>query len=129
MAITRISSGTGVPTGFAFSAAAQNNGTLYISGVPSLDDSGKFWPGTFHEEADRAWAGVVAIAAAAGYTPDNFAFVQVLLSEIEDYNRLNEWWRGQYPDPAKSPARLAFQAAALPFGAKIEFQVTAVPSG
>jgi 2-iminobutanoate/2-iminopropanoate deaminase len=129
MAIMRVSSGTGVPTGFAFSAATQNNGTLYISGMPSLDDTGKFWPGSFKEEADRAWACVVAVAAAAGYSSDNFAFVQVLLSDIEDYSRLNEWWREQYPDPAKSPARLAFQAAALPFEAKIEFQVTAVPTG
>jgi hypothetical protein len=38
------------------------------------------------------------------------------------YGELNDWWRGQFPDPAQAPAGLTFQAAALPFEAKIELQ-------
>jgi 2-iminobutanoate/2-iminopropanoate deaminase len=66
-------------------------------------------------------ASVIAIAAAAGYSPDDFLYVQVLLGDIG----INNWWRQQFPDPAKAPARLTFQAAALPFGAKIELQAVA----
>lgn len=32
---------------------------------------------------------------------------------------------GPVPDPAQAPARVTFQAGALPFGAKIEFQAVA----
>jgi len=126
MTTTRISSGEGLPAGFPFNLAVESNDTLYISGMPSLDDQGKFLPGTFAEETERAWANVVAIAAAAGYTPAEFAYVQALLSDIGDYGEFNDWWRRQYPNPARAPARLTFQAGALPFGAKVELQVTAV---
>jgi 2-iminobutanoate/2-iminopropanoate deaminase len=125
MTVRRISSGPGLPSGFPFSLASAANGVLYISGMPPLDADGKFWPRTFTEEADRAWASVVAIAAAAGCSPDDFLFVQVLLADIGDYTAINDWWRRQFPDPAAAPARLTFQAGALPFGAKIELQAVA----
>jgi 2-iminobutanoate/2-iminopropanoate deaminase len=129
MTIRRISSGPGLPTGFPFSLASEQKGTLYISGMPALDLNGKFVPGTFEEEADRAWANVIAIAATAGYSPDDLLYVQVLLGDIGNYADINDWWRRQFPDPATAPARLTFQAGALPFGAKIELQAVAARSG
>jgi 2-iminobutanoate/2-iminopropanoate deaminase len=125
MTIKRISSGPGLPGGFPFSLGSEENGTLYISGMPALDADGKFVPGTFEEEADRAWANIVAIAAAGGYSADDLLYVQVLLGDIGHYSDINDWWRRQFPDPAKAPARLTFQAGALPFGAKIELQAVA----
>jgi 2-iminobutanoate/2-iminopropanoate deaminase len=125
MTIRRIRSGAGLPAGFPFSLATEVGGTLYISGMPALDADGKFVPGTFTEEADHAWANVVAIAAAAGYGAADFAYVQVLLADMGSYGEINEWWRRQFPDPATAPARLTFQAGGLPFGAKIELQAVA----
>ena len=125
MTIRRISSGPGLPAGFPFSLASEANGTLYISGMPALDPAGKFAQGTFAEEADRAWANVVAIAEAAGYSADDVAYVQVVLADIGDYGDVNDWWRRQFPDPARAPARFTFQAGALPFGAKVELQAVA----
>jgi 2-iminobutanoate/2-iminopropanoate deaminase len=93
--------------------------------MPSLDSEGKFAPGTFEQESDRAWANIIAIAAASGYTSDDFLYVQVLLADIGDYGDINDWWRRQFPDPTAAPSRLTFQAAALPFGAKIELQAVA----
>jgi 2-iminobutanoate/2-iminopropanoate deaminase len=125
MTIRRISSGPGLPAGFPFSLASEANGTLYISGMPALDPAGKFAQGTFAEEADRAWANVVAIAGAAGYSADDVVYVQVVLADIGDYGDVNDWWRRQFPDPARAPARFTFQAGALPFGAKVELQAVA----
>ena len=125
MTIKRISSGPELPAGFPFSLASEENGILYISGMPALDASGTFLPGTFEQEADRAWACVTAIAAAAGYTTGDLLYVQVLLGDIGNYGAVNDWWRRQFPDPATAPARLTFQAGALPFQAKIEFQAVA----
>ena len=125
MAIRRISSGPGLPAGFPFSLASEHNGLLYVSGMPSLDTEGKFVPGTFEQEADRAWANIAAIAAASGYSADDFLFVQVLLADIGNYGDINDWWRRQFPDPTTAPSRLTFQAGALPFAAKIEMQAVA----
>ena len=93
--------------------------------MPALDRDGKLVPGSFEEEAGRAWANVIAIAAAAGYSPDDLLYVQALLGDIGNYTDINNWWRRQFPDPARVPARLTFQAGALPFGAKIELQAVA----
>ena len=125
MTVKRISSGPALPAGFPFSLASEENGILYISGMPALDADGRFAPGTFAEEADRAWASVMAIAAAAGYSADDLLYVQVLLGDIGDYGKINDWWRRQFADPARAPARFTFQAGALPFGAKIELQAVA----
>ena len=51
--------------------------------------------------------------------------MQVVLGDIGDYNGINEWWRRQFAEPATAPARLTFQAGALPFRAKVEFQAVA----
>jgi 2-iminobutanoate/2-iminopropanoate deaminase len=125
MTIRRISSGPGLPAGFPFSLASEGHGILFISGMPALDEDGKFAPGTFEEEANRAWASILAIAAASGCSSGDFLYVQVLLADINNYGDINTWWRRQFPDPAKAPARLTFQAGALPFGAKIELQAVA----
>ena len=125
MTIKRVSSGPGLPPGFPFSLASEANGILFISGMPALDAAGKFAPGTFEEEADRAWANIAAIAAAGGYSADDLLYVQVVLGDIGNYGDINDWWRKRFPDPARAPARLTYQAGALPFGAKIEFQAVA----
>ena len=125
MTIKRVSSGPGLPAGFPFSLASEANGILFISGMPALDAAGKFAPGTFEEEADRAWANIAAIAAAGGYAADDLLYVQVVLGDIGNYGDINDWWRRRFPDPARAPARLTYQAGALPFGAKIEFQAVA----
>jgi 2-iminobutanoate/2-iminopropanoate deaminase len=103
--IRRISTGPGLPAGFPFSLGAEENGILYISGMPAIGSEGTFTAGTFEEEADRAWANIVAVAAAGGYSPDDFLYVQVLLGDIDNYGAINEWWRRQFPDPAGAPAR------------------------
>jgi len=123
--IKRVSSGPGLPAGFPFSLASEADGILFISGMPALDAAGKFMPGTFEEEADRAWANIAAIAAAGGYAADDLLYVQVVLGDIGNYGDINDWWRRRFPDPARAPARLTYQAGALPFGAKIEFQAVA----
>src|SRR5262249_58830854 len=88
--------------------------------MPALDAAGKFMPGTFEEEADRAWANIAAIAAAVGYAADDLLYVQVVLGDIGNYGDINDWWRRRFPDPAPATARWTYQAGALPLGAKVE---------
>ena len=125
MSITRTTSGPKLPTGFPFSLACQAQGLCFVSGMPALDAGGAYVPASFTEEADLAWRNVEAIAQAAGYSAHELLFVQCVLADINDYEAFNAWWRKQFPDPGVAPARFTFQAAALPFGAKIELQAVA----
>jgi 2-iminobutanoate/2-iminopropanoate deaminase len=129
MGIRRTRSGPGLPAGFPFSLAVEANGICLISGMPALDADGKFVPGTFDEETHRSWHNITAIAEAAGYTVNEIVFVQCVLADIANYGDMNDWWRRQFPDIATAPARFTFQAAALPFGAKIEMQAVAARGG
>ncbi|GAA2979217.1 2-iminobutanoate/2-iminopropanoate deaminase [Microbacterium terrae] len=125
MTITRTLTGDGLPTGFPFSLAAASNDTCFISGMPALGPDGAYVPGTFQEEAELAWRNIASIAAAAGYTTAEIIYVQCVVADIADYATLNDWWRQQFPDVTTAPARFTFQAAALPFGCKIEIQAVA----
>jgi 2-iminobutanoate/2-iminopropanoate deaminase len=125
MTVKRTLSGVGLPAGFPFSLAAEAYGLCYLSGVIALDAEGKFLPGTFEEEAVRAWRNVAAITEASGCAVDDIVYVQCVLSNIDNYGDLNAWWRRQFPDISTAPARFTFQAGALPFGAKIEIQAIA----
>jgi len=125
MTVERTLSGVGLPAGFPFSLAAEAYGLCYLSGVIALDAEGKFLPGTFEEEAARAWRSVAAITEASGCAVDDIVYVQCVLSNIDNYGDLNAWWRRQFPDSSAAPARFTFQAGALPFGAKIEIQAIA----
>jgi 2-iminobutanoate/2-iminopropanoate deaminase len=125
MSIQRTTTGPGLPGGFPFSLASGTDDVCFLSGMPALDAGGVFVPGTFQAEADLAWERVADIARAAGYAPEEIAFVQCVLADIGDYAALNAWWRARFPDVATAPARFTFQAGALPFGAKVEFQAVA----
>jgi 2-iminobutanoate/2-iminopropanoate deaminase len=125
MAIARTAAAPGLPTIFPFSLAGATQDICLISGMPAVDADGAYVSAPFEEEVERAWRHVASIAEAAGFAAANILYVQCVLADIGDYAALNEWWRRQFPDAAVAPARFTFQAAALPFGAKVELQAVA----
>ncbi len=125
MTIKRTSVGKGLSSGFPFSLSGEVDGSCFVSGMPALNPDGSFQGGTFEEETDLAWHNIVTIAEASGYSKDEIVYVQCVVADIGDYATLNAWWRQQFPNIATAPARFTFQAGALPFGAKIEFQAVA----
>ena len=125
MTIKRTSAAFGLPAGLPFSLAGEAHGVCFISGMPALDANAKFVPGAFEEEADVAWRNVAAIAVASGCSIEDIVYVQCVLSYMDNYPDLNAWWGRRFPDISTAPARFTFQAAALPFGAKVEFQAVA----
>ncbi|SDG91337.1 RidA family protein [Microbacterium pygmaeum] len=125
MTITRHPSAAGLPADLPFSLAVNANGTRFISGMPALGEDGRYRPAPFEDELMLAWHNVIQIASAAGFVQDEVVYVQCVVADIEDYATLNDWWRRQFPNIATAPARFTFQAAALPFGCKIEIQAVA----
>lgn len=125
MAHQYIASGDG---GLPFSAAVVVGNLCYISGQVAIDpDTGELRPGSAVEEFQLAMSNVLAVARTAGFRPDEIIFVTVLLADIADYAAVNVVYRGVFA-PEKLPARMMFQVAALPLGARIEIQAVAAHS-
>ena len=130
MAHTYISSGEGVPQGdFPFSAAVVTGNLCFISGQPALDpETGAYRPGTVEEEFEQAFANVRNIAKAAGFGLDELVSVHIALADIDDYKAVNAVYREAFSGVPNLPARLTYQAGALPLGCKIEVQAIAAHS-
>ena len=64
------------------------------------------------------------ILAAAGFSMKNVVKTTVLLADIADFGAMNAVYAEFFEEPY--PARAAFQAAAIPKGAKVEIECIAV---
>lgn len=127
VAHTYITGGEGVPRGdWPFSAAVVAGNLCFISGQPALDpETGSYRPGTIEEEFRQAFANVRNIASAAGFGLDELVSVHVALADIGDYAAVNRVYREAFSDVENLPARLTYQAGALPLGCKVEVQAIA----
>jgi 2-iminobutanoate/2-iminopropanoate deaminase len=130
MAHTYITSGEGVPSGnWPFSAAVVAGDLCFISGQPALDPAtGRYLPGTVEDEFGQAFANVRSIAKAAGFGLDEIVSVHVALADIADYKAVNRVYLEAFSEVENLPARLTYQAGALPLGCKVEVQAIAARS-
>jgi 2-iminobutanoate/2-iminopropanoate deaminase len=131
MAFTYITEGPGVPPAAApFSAGVVVGDLCFISGQPAIDPAtGQFSPGCLEHEWEIAFSNVLAVARAAGFGIDDFVYVHIALASIGDYGAVNELYKRTFADAKRLPARMAYQAGALPFGAQVEVQAVVGRNG
>ena len=96
--------------------------TCHISGQLAVYDDG-YRPGTAREEAERAFELIFAIAKEAGFARSDIVYVDLAFSDLAELPEVNALY-GELFDPR--PARTIYQAAALPFGAKVKVQAIAM---
>jgi 2-iminobutanoate/2-iminopropanoate deaminase len=121
-----ITAGRGLPKVTSPISHAVVVGThCYVSGQLSIDGAGAYVPGTASEEAERAFANFAAALTAAGFTVQDVAFVDVAFQDLGDLPAVNDVWTRIFPENAR-PARTIYQAAALPFGAKVKVAGVAI---
>ena len=127
MGHTYITGGDGVPQGnYPFSAAVVAGNLCFISGQPALDpETGTYVAGSIDDEFRQAFANVRNIAKAAGFGLDELVSVHIALADIGDYAAVNRLYREEFAGIENFPARLTYQAGALPLGCKIEIQAIA----
>jgi 2-iminobutanoate/2-iminopropanoate deaminase len=130
-AFTYITEGAGVPPSVApFSPGVVVGELCFISGQPAIDPAtGEFSAGSLEHEWDIAFGNVLAVARAGGFGLDDFVYVHIALAEIGDYAAVNELYARSFADAKRLPARMTYQAGALPFGAKVEVQAVVGRSG
>lgn len=115
-----VETGAGLPRWSApISHAVVVGDTCHLGGQLSVDEDGRYVPGTTDEEARRAFANLFAALAAAGFAPADLVFVDVALIDIDEMPLLNAVYAELFP-PGARPARTVCQVAALPFHGRVK---------
>ena len=108
-----------------YSTAVIAGDTVYLSGMIPLDPAtNKIVEGGVEAQALRALENIKIVLGEMGMTMENAIKVTVYMTDLKDFGAVNaiykDWFGPDYP------ARSCVQVAALPLGAQIEIEVTAV---
>lgn len=108
-----------------YSQAVEINGTLYVSGqIPLSPETGKLIEGDITVQTEQVFSNIKAILESAGYSFSDVVKSTCLLSDINNFKKMNEVYGRYYSSNA--PARAAFAVRDLPMGAMIEIETIAV---
>lgn len=99
--------------------------TCYLSGQLAIGRDGNYVPGSGHEEARRAFQNVAHVLEASGFTLQDLVFVDVAFIDLADLPQVNALFAELFP-AGRRPARTVYQAARLPYDARIKVAGTAV---
>ena len=111
------------PTGKPFSAGIQVGDTLYVSGSTGADQKTSKVPEKFEDEVQLCFDNIGAILKAGGYDFSDAVSVQVYLTDMALFPRMNTVYIKNFPDP--KPTRTTVGVTALAGGAHMEVTVTA----
>jgi reactive intermediate/imine deaminase len=104
-----------------YSQAVQAGDTLYISGQIPIDPATQqLVSGDIEAEIRRAFENLKAIAEAAGGTLAQAVKVNISLTDLANFAKVNEVMAQYFPQPY--PARAAVGVAQLPKGARVEIE-------
>ena len=107
-----------------YSQAIAHDNTLYISGQLPIDGAtGKMAEG-IEAQTRQSLANLGHILNEAGYSYDDVAKTTVLLADIADFGAMNAVYAEYFT--GDKPARICYEVAALPMGAKVEIDAVAV---
>lgn len=104
-----------------YSQAIKVGNTVWCSGQIPLDPATmQLVTGDIDAEIARVFDNLKAVAEAAGATLDHAVKVNVFLTDLAHFAKVNEAMTRYFTEPY--PARAAIQAAALPRGARVEVE-------
>ena len=106
-----------------YSQAVELNGTLYVSGQLSVDTATGGNPDSIEEQTRCSMNNIGAILREAGLGYSDIVKTTVLLDDIRNFDAMNRIYAEYFP--ADKPARVCYEVAALPKGAKVEIDAVA----
>jgi len=114
----------GLPVG-PYNQAVVVNDTCYVSGQIPIDPAtSTLVTGDISKQATQVLDNMKEVVTAAGSSMENVVKVTILLTDINDWPKVNEVYEKYFP--SKYPARAAYQVSALPKGAHVEMEAIAV---
>jgi 2-iminobutanoate/2-iminopropanoate deaminase len=96
--------------------------TLYVSGMAGEDKAGKI-PATFEGECKLAFDNIDAVLKTAGMSSDNVVAVQVYLTDVALFSRMNTCYTSYFKPPM--PTRTTVIVSRLVGDGHVEITVTA----
>jgi len=107
-----------------YSHAVRTGTLVYLSGQTPIDPAtGALVPGDVAVQAERVFANLAAVLAAAGATFDDVVKVNVYLTDMADFAAVNAVYARTFAEPF--PARTTVAVAGLPLGARVEIEAVA----
>ncbi len=107
-----------------YSQAVETGGTLYVSGQLPVDGSTGLMAEGIEAQTRQSLDNLGHILAEAGYGFGDVVKTTVLLQSIADFGAMNAVYAAYFTD--RMPARICFEVAALPMGARVEIDAVAV---
>jgi reactive intermediate/imine deaminase len=104
-----------------YSPGIQAGNFLFVAGQVGRDKNGKY-PESFEDEVKQTLENVKAVLDKAGYTFADAVSVQVHLTDISLFDRMNKVYMTWFPEPR--PARTTVGGVQLVGPARIEITVT-----
>lgn len=108
-----------------YSQAVQLGSTLYLSGQLPVDSATGKMPEGIEAQTRQSLQNLGAILMAAGLEFGDIVKTTVLLQDIADFGAMNAVYAEFFP--GDKPARVCYQVAALPMGARVEIDAIAGP--
>jgi reactive intermediate/imine deaminase len=105
-----------------YSQAIKVGSTVYLSGQIPLDPvSMQMVNGDIDAQTAQVFRNLAAVAEAAGGSLNDAVKVNISLTDLGDFARVNDVMKTFFQEPY--PARACVQVAALPRGAQVEIEV------
>jgi enamine deaminase RidA (YjgF/YER057c/UK114 family) len=98
------------------------DGTLYVSGMGGEDAAGKI-PTTFEAEVKQSLDNINAVLKEAGMTPADIVSVQVYITDVALFDRMNMAYKAYLKDP--KPTRTTVVVSKLVGAGHVEITATA----
>ena len=107
-----------------YSQAVKAGNLIFVAGEKGIDPAtGKIVPGGIEAETRQTLENIRVILAAAGATMDNVVRSVVYMTDIGEFQQMNQIYAEYFQsDP---PGRSCVQVVALPADAHVEIEVTA----
>ena len=108
-----------------YSQAVKAGNTVYLSGqIPLVPATMEMVSDDFEEQAVQVFENIKSVVTAAGGTTGNLVKVNIFLTDLGQFAKVNEIMAKYFEEPY--PARAAVQVSALPKGAQIEIDAVMV---
>ncbi|MDX1504380.1 MAG: RidA family protein [Spongiibacter sp.] len=105
-----------------YSQAVKADNTVYLSGqIPLIPETMEMIEGGITEQTQQVFRNLSAVAEAAGGSLNDAVKVNISLTDLADFAKVNEVMASVFAEPY--PARACVQVAALPRGAQVEIEV------
>jgi len=107
-----------------YSLGVDADGLVLFSGqIPVDPKTGKLVEGDVKKQTEQVFSNIFNLLENAGLTGDNVQKVNVFLTDMNDFQAMNEVYKDKFNKPY--PARSTLGVAALPLGSKVEIEIIA----